>query len=416
MTSLCIIGAGTGGLCCARHAIDSGFQTTVFELSNQIGGTWVYNEATGSVNGIDVHSSMYENLRTNLPKEVMGFPDFEIAKNERSYVRSDEILDFLNQYADHFDLKKHIRFNSYVIRVAPKKNMWQVLVKDVTTNQIEFHYFDKVMVANGHYHTPNYIKIPNMHRFKGNFMHSHDFRKRDVFQGKSVLVIGAGPSGMDLSNIISRTANRVTLSHHLKDIGTAIFFDNVNQKPDVKELDENGAFFVDGSYEKFDTIFFCTGYKYSFPFLTANSGIYVEDNYVQDLYKQCINIMNPSISLIGLPFYVCAAQMMDLQARFILSYYKGSNVLPSKEEMQKDTQEKMEKLWSAGYRRRHAHMLGPKQIDYFTDLANTAGIKNLKPVMTKLHNESSKCFNENLLYFREDNFKLLNDEDFVKIN
>lgn len=132
----------------------------------------------------------------------MGFPDFEIAQNERSYVRSDEILDFLNQYADHFQLKKHIRFNSYVIRVAPKKNKWQVniyrylkklslksdplkqvLVKDVTTNKIEFHYFDKVMVANGHYHTPNYIKIPNMHRFKGNFMHSHDFRKRDVFQG-----------------------------------------------------------------------------------------------------------------------------------------------------------------------------------------------------------------------------------------
>ncbi|EDV36272.1 uncharacterized protein Dana_GF12882, isoform B [Drosophila ananassae] len=416
MTSLCIIGAGTGGLCCARHAIDNGFQTTVFELSNQIGGTWVYNEATGSVNGVDVHSSMYENLRTNLPKEVMGFPDFEIAQNERSYVRSDEILDFLNQYADNFELKKHIKFNSYVIRVAPKKNKWQVLVKDVTTNKIEFHYFDKVMVANGHYHTPNYIKIPKMQLFKGNFMHSHDFRKRDVFQGKSVLVIGAGPSGMDLSNIISRTATRVTLSHHLKDIGTSIFYDNVNQKPDVKELDENGAFFVDGSYEKFDTIFFCTGYKYSFPFLTVNSGIYVEDNYVQDLYKQCINIMNPSISLIGLPFYVCAAQMMDLQARFILSYYKGSNVLPSKEEMQKDTQEKMEKIWSEGCRRRHAHMLGPKQIDYFNDLANTAGIKNLKPVMTKLHNESSKCFNDNLLHFREDNFKILNDEAFVKIN
>jgi len=167
---------------------------------------------------------------------------------------------------------------------------------------------------------------------------------------------------MDLSNIISRSAERVTISHHLTDIGENIFFENVQQKPDVRELDENGAFFVDGSYEEFDTIFFCTGYKYAFPFLTVNSGIYVEDNYVQELYKQCINIRNPSMSLIGLPFYVCAAQMMDIQARFIMSYYNGSNVLPSTEEMLKDTYDRMTKLWQDGYRKRHAHMLGPRQV------------------------------------------------------
>ncbi|XP_037713560.1 senecionine N-oxygenase [Drosophila subpulchrella] len=414
--SVCIIGAGTAGLCCARHSIENGFQTTVFELSDRIGGTWVYNEATGVVNGIDVHSSMYKNLRTNLPKEVMGFPDFEIGKNEVSYVRSDEICDFLNQYADHFQLKKHIKFNTYVIRVVQRNSKWQVLCKDVVTNKIEFHYFDKVMVANGHYHTPNYSKVPNMNRFKGEYLHSHDFRTREVFEGKSVLVIGAGPSGMDLSNIISRSAERVTISHHLTDIGENIFFENVQQKPDVRELDENGAFFVDGTYEEFDTIFFCTGYKYAFPFLTVNSGIYVEDNYVQELYKQCINIRNPSMSLIGLPFYVCAAQMMDIQARFIMSYYNGSNELPSTEEMLKDTYDRMTKIWHDGYRKRHAHMLGPRQIDYFTDLSKTAGVKNIKPVMTKLHNESSKCFNENLRHFREDNFAIVDDETFVKLN
>jgi len=56
----------------------------------------------------------------------MGFPDFEIGKNEVSYVRSDEICDFLNQYADHFQLKKHIKFNTYVIRVVQRNTKWQV--------------------------------------------------------------------------------------------------------------------------------------------------------------------------------------------------------------------------------------------------------------------------------------------------
>lgn len=56
------------------------------------------------------------------------------------------------------------------------------------------------------------------------------------------------------------------------------------------------------------------------------------------------------------------------------------------------------------------------QMSYFTELAKTAGIENIKPVMAKLHIESSNCFNENLLHFREDIFKLVDSETFVKIN
>lgn len=61
--SVCIIGAGTAGLCSARQALDHNLIPTIFELSNEIGGTWVYNKDVGTVNGIDVHSSMYTNLR-----------------------------------------------------------------------------------------------------------------------------------------------------------------------------------------------------------------------------------------------------------------------------------------------------------------------------------------------------------------
>lgn len=61
--SLCIIGAGTAGLCSARQALAHNLSPTVFELSNEIGGTWVYKNEVGIVNGIDVHSSMYTNLR-----------------------------------------------------------------------------------------------------------------------------------------------------------------------------------------------------------------------------------------------------------------------------------------------------------------------------------------------------------------
>lgn len=39
----------------------------------------------------------------------MGYPDFPIAENiSRSYLTRTEILDFLNRYCDHFQLRSSI--------------------------------------------------------------------------------------------------------------------------------------------------------------------------------------------------------------------------------------------------------------------------------------------------------------------
>ena len=48
--------------------------------------------------------------------------------------------------------------------------------------------------------------LPGVDTFKGQQMHSHDYRVPSIFKGKRVLVIGAGPSGMDLTLEISREA------------------------------------------------------------------------------------------------------------------------------------------------------------------------------------------------------------------
>lgn len=49
------------------------------------------------------------NSRTNLPKEVMGYPDFPIPEQEKSYLPAREILKFLNEYADNFGIRKQIQ-------------------------------------------------------------------------------------------------------------------------------------------------------------------------------------------------------------------------------------------------------------------------------------------------------------------
>lgn len=59
-----VIGAGTSGLCTARHLLVEGFTCVVFERNSEIGGTWIYTEKTGlDEYGLPIHTSMYKSLR-----------------------------------------------------------------------------------------------------------------------------------------------------------------------------------------------------------------------------------------------------------------------------------------------------------------------------------------------------------------
>lgn len=114
---------------------------------------------------------------------------------------------------------------------------------------------------------------------------------------------------MDLANHISKTAQRIFLSHHLKEAPRTDFMQCVTQKPDVKRFTETGAIFKDDSVEEFSHVIYCTGYQYSFPFLSCDCGIYVHNNHVQPLFKHCINIKYPTMAIIGLPFLVLPTQV-----------------------------------------------------------------------------------------------------------
>lgn len=98
-----------------------------------------------------------------------------------------------------------------------------------------------------------------------------------------------------------------------------------------------------------------------------------------------------------------------------MKFISGKLEMPSKEEMIRDTADDMQMRWDKGYKKRQAHMMGSDQNKYYDDLSSTAQIDNLKPVMTKLHNESSQRFLDDLVHFRKDIFRIIDDETFVKL-
>lgn len=57
----------------------------------------------------------------------MGYPDFPIPTQEKSYIPAEDMLAFLDLYSVQFHVKENIKFQHYVIRVRPKgETQWEV--------------------------------------------------------------------------------------------------------------------------------------------------------------------------------------------------------------------------------------------------------------------------------------------------
>ena len=129
--SVAVIGAGAAGIIAGKELMDLGHRVEIFEQTAAMGGVWAYTDDTEEdLLGLDpkrkrVHGSMYANLRTNLPREVMGVSDFpfdtsfEGSSDHRTYPAHTEVLQYLKAYASRFDVLDNVRFSTAVESVAP---------------------------------------------------------------------------------------------------------------------------------------------------------------------------------------------------------------------------------------------------------------------------------------------------------
>lgn len=412
----CVIGAGAAGLCAIKNCLQQNLDVIGFEQTNKIGGTWVYTDKIEKdEHGLDIHSSMYKGLYTNLPKELMCFPDFPFPSQEKSFLPASDVLDYLNLYVDTFNVRSRIKFLHAVVRVLPLlDDSWEVIVKNLITNMNETFTFDAIFVSNGHFSVPHIPKFEGQKKFRGRQMHSHKYRVPNIFQNERVLVIGGSSSGTDLAKEISNQANLVLWSHHLKErVDLQAAKDNVIQKPDILRLTEDGVVFNDGTFETITTVLYCTGYEFTFPFLSIDCNLSSYENYIQPLYKHCININRPSMAIIGIIFNNCPFQTFDLQIRFYLKFMTGEKLLPSREIMVADTEKDMNERWQRGLSRRKAHSFGNGyQNEYYRDLAVTADIQPIKQYVTKMYSENQRNRQKDIKTFRNYKFTIINDETF----
>ena len=356
-----VIGAGPSGLAQLRafqSAADKGVEVpevVCFERQSDWGGIWNYTWRTGTDEyGEPVHCSMYRYLWSNGPKECLEFADYTFEEHFgrpiASYPPRAVLWDYIKGRVEKAGVRGQIRFSSPVrwVQYNAIKENFSVTVQNLVEDQSYTEEFDHVIVASGHFSTPNVPEFDGLDTFNGRVMHAHDFRDALEFKDKDILIIGTSYSAEDIgSQCYKYGARSITCSHRTAPMGFH-WPDNWEEMPLLTRVDNNTCHFKDGTRKEIDAIIMCTGYLHHFPFLPDELRLQTDNRlWPLDLYKGIFWEANPRLMYLGMQDQFYTFNMFDAQAWYARDYVLGQITLPEFEGMQQRSQtwrEREEKL------------------------------------------------------------------------
>ncbi|XP_071713884.1 probable flavin-containing monooxygenase 1 [Rutidosis leptorrhynchoides] len=210
-----IIGAGISGLVACKYRLSKGLNPVIFESSGDIGGVWAKTIRTTR---LQTFKGMYQFMDFPWPSSVT-----------EDYPTQKQVLEYIHSYANHFDLFKHIQFQSVVKEIdyqGSSNSMWS------SWNGIKGTFLQgkwKVTVQNGQSQPPStkvfdadfvilcvgrFKDVPNIPEFypgtgpeifKGDVIHSMEYsamdheKAEDFVEGKKVVVVGFQKQGLDIA-------------------------------------------------------------------------------------------------------------------------------------------------------------------------------------------------------------------------
>ena len=212
--TVAVIGAGISGLTTLKMLEDYGIGAVCFETSDRIGGNWAFDNPNGS-------SSAYRSLHIDTSKHQLSFRDFPTPEEFPDFPHHSQIKQYLDSYADAFDLLRSIEFETRVAHAHRLQDGgWELTTERtgaaaVTASGPETRRFDLLVVGNGHHWDPRFADFSG--EFTGEMIHSHayiDPWDPLHLMDKRILVVGIGNSAADIAVELSSKVmrNEVVLS------------------------------------------------------------------------------------------------------------------------------------------------------------------------------------------------------------
>lgn len=175
-----IVGAGFAGIAMGYRLKKAGFeQFTIFEKAGAVGGVWRDNTYPGAA--CDVPSALYS---------------YSFAQNEdwtKRFPPQPEIYRYLENCADSFDLRSHLRLNTEIVSAGFLEETGEWTLE---TARGDVHRARVVVFACGQLNRPYTPEVPGLEAFPGPRFHSARWDHSVDLAGKRVAVVGNGASAV----------------------------------------------------------------------------------------------------------------------------------------------------------------------------------------------------------------------------
>ena len=179
-----IVGAGQAGLSVGYHLQRQGRPFIIIDGNDRIGDNW---------------REQWDTLRLFTPAKYDGLPGMPFPGGRWTFPQKDEVADFLEGYAMHWDLP--VRMSTHVDKLEARTGGGYKLTIGADTMTC-----DNVVVATGTFGRTPYIPDfasaldPSIRQF-----HSSAYRRPAQLQEGAVLVVGASHSGTDIAYELAPT-------------------------------------------------------------------------------------------------------------------------------------------------------------------------------------------------------------------
>lgn len=189
-TPILIIGAGPAGLAMAGQLRHKGLDFEIIEQGDKAGFSWHHH---------------YERLHLHTVKELSSLPHMPFPDHFPRFVPRHMLAGYFEDYARHFNIRPH--FGESAVSVVKQGNKWLT-----TTSKGNVWESNCVVVATGVNRTPEEPHFNGQESFKGEWIHSRNYRNAAPYKGKQVLVIGMGNTGAEIALDLSENGAKAFIS------------------------------------------------------------------------------------------------------------------------------------------------------------------------------------------------------------
>ncbi|MGI5426598.1 flavin-containing monooxygenase [Streptomyces sp. CA-179760] len=188
-----VIGGGPGGLAAAYALRARGVRAVVLEKSDRVGASWRRH---------------YDRLHLHTTRRLSALPGLPMPRRFGRWVSRDNVVRYLEKYAEHHRLEIVTGVEVSRIERAPDGTGWLLHAtggRELTGSA--------VVIATGYNHTPRLPDWPGRDAFTGELLHAGEYRDGAPYAGRDVLVVGIGNTGAEIAvDLVESGASRVRLA------------------------------------------------------------------------------------------------------------------------------------------------------------------------------------------------------------